>query len=453
MLLYGYSEPATEVVKTSIQGTQIGTLGDGTQIWKITHNGVDVHTVHWHMYDVQLINRVAWDNNIRMPDANELGWKETVRVNPLQDTIVALRPIIPNIPFDIPNSVRLIDPTKPEGEILKDTFDPTGQGVTLTNHMVNFGWEYVWHCHILAHEEMDMMRTVSVAVPPRPPTSATATSVPTGVQVTWADNSLSETNFKIERAGNAGFTSGLVSFTVNSGVTSYIDTTAIAGQTYYYRVKAINIVGDAFDYTISNPQAAGFETMTAESTPSNLASTQTGTFSLQNSISWYTMGDTNSTAVAVGDVNGDGVNDIVSAGYYSDGINRNGQLIVRNSETMAVQSSTVWRLGSITNVNAVAIGDVDTDSQVEIVTAGSYFDGTNWIGQLIVWNGLTLASERMSNFRLGQSLTIDALAIADVSGAAGLEILTGSTIYDGVNHMGHLAIWSGTNLALHMSHL
>jgi hypothetical protein len=200
MLLYGYAEPPTEVIKTSIQGTQIGTLGDGTQIWKITHNGVDVHTVHWHMYDVQLINRVAWDNNIRVPDANELGWKETVRVNPLQDTIVALRPIIPNVPFDLPNSVRLIDPTKPAGTILKaTTFDPTGQGITLTNHMVNFGWEYVWHCHILAHEEMDMMRAVSIAVPPRAPTSATATTVPTGVQITWADNSLSETNFKIER--------------------------------------------------------------------------------------------------------------------------------------------------------------------------------------------------------------------------------------------------------------
>ena len=24
--------------------------------------------------------------------------------------------------------------------------------------MYNFGWEYMWHCHILSHEEMDMMR-------------------------------------------------------------------------------------------------------------------------------------------------------------------------------------------------------------------------------------------------------------------------------------------------------
>jgi FtsP/CotA-like multicopper oxidase with cupredoxin domain len=28
----------------------------------------------------------------------------------------------------------------------------------ITYDMANFGWEYMWHCHILSHEEMDMMR-------------------------------------------------------------------------------------------------------------------------------------------------------------------------------------------------------------------------------------------------------------------------------------------------------
>jgi hypothetical protein len=36
--------------------------------------------------------------------------------------------------------------------------DPSGNPVTVTNDYVNFGWEYVWHCHILGHEENDMMR-------------------------------------------------------------------------------------------------------------------------------------------------------------------------------------------------------------------------------------------------------------------------------------------------------
>ena len=37
------------------------------------------------------------------------------------------------------------------------------------NQLVNFGWEYVYHCHILSHEEMDMMRPVTLALPPNKP--------------------------------------------------------------------------------------------------------------------------------------------------------------------------------------------------------------------------------------------------------------------------------------------
>ena len=78
--------------------TPIASADDGTQIWKITHNGVDTHPIHFHLYDVQLLNRVGWDGIIRKPDANELGWKDTVRISPLEDTIVALRPIVPQLP-------------------------------------------------------------------------------------------------------------------------------------------------------------------------------------------------------------------------------------------------------------------------------------------------------------------------------------------------------------------
>ena len=76
----------------------------------------------------------------------------------------------------MPDSVRLIDPTLPEGATLippppAGWFDPAGDAITeILNHYVNFGWEYVWHCHILAHEEMDMMHSLVFAVPPRPPT-------------------------------------------------------------------------------------------------------------------------------------------------------------------------------------------------------------------------------------------------------------------------------------------
>jgi hypothetical protein len=72
---------------------------------------VDTHPIHFHAMDVQILNRVTWDNIIIPPDANELGWKETVRISPLEDTIVALRPAIPKLPFDLPDSVRLLNPT------------------------------------------------------------------------------------------------------------------------------------------------------------------------------------------------------------------------------------------------------------------------------------------------------------------------------------------------------
>ena len=70
--------------------------------------------MHFHMFNVQLVNRVGWDGAIRTPDPNELGWKDTVRMNPLEDIIVALRPMtLENLPFKLPNSVRLLDPTMP----------------------------------------------------------------------------------------------------------------------------------------------------------------------------------------------------------------------------------------------------------------------------------------------------------------------------------------------------
>ena len=76
---------------------------------------MDTHPIHFHLYDVQVINRVGWDGIIRPPDANELGWKDTVRISPLEDTIVALRPVRPVLPWDLPNSVRLLNPAMPEG--------------------------------------------------------------------------------------------------------------------------------------------------------------------------------------------------------------------------------------------------------------------------------------------------------------------------------------------------
>jgi FtsP/CotA-like multicopper oxidase with cupredoxin domain len=281
ILLYNYASPPVDLVADTT-ASQIGQAGDGTQIWKITHNGVDTHPIHWHLFNLQLINRVAWDGALLPPDANELGWKETIRVNPLEDTIVAFRPKASVQPFDVPNSIRLIDPTLPEGAPLDPPAvgwqDPTAEPINeILNHYVNYGWEYVWHCHILSHEEMDMMHSMAFGVAPNPPTNVAATWAysPLRAVLTWTDASRNETAFVIERALDNAFTSGLTTINVSGspngatgGTMRFIDNTVAAATQYFYRVKAANLIGDNAVYAAP---AVGFPTKLATSAASATA--------------------------------------------------------------------------------------------------------------------------------------------------------------------------------------
>jgi hypothetical protein len=273
----GYADPATEVVKLSSIATPVGAVQeDGTQIWRITHNGVDTHPIHFHLFHVQLINRVGWDGAYRLPDANELGWKDTVRISPLEDTYVALRPIAPlpaTLPFKIPNSFRPLEPALPTGSPLGfSNRDPLGNPISpgVTNDLYNFGWEYVWHCHILSHEENDMMRAVVFTAPPEAPTSLVAgTRTASGVPLQWKDNSMSATAFVVQRATDANFTTGVTDFTLpvlqcplQAGCPrTYVDAAAVPATSYYYRVFATNTVGS----TVPN-----YPTITTDSAVSNV---------------------------------------------------------------------------------------------------------------------------------------------------------------------------------------
>ena len=113
------------------------------EVWNVFNLTGDTHPIHFHLVNVQVLSRrpfdpEAWDGRptwlgpARGPDANELGWKETVRMNPGECTTVIMKFDLPTVPFPVPLSPR------------------TG------------GHEYVWHCHILEHEEHDMMRPLVV---------------------------------------------------------------------------------------------------------------------------------------------------------------------------------------------------------------------------------------------------------------------------------------------------
>ncbi|HXU94320.1 MAG TPA: choice-of-anchor D domain-containing protein [Gallionella sp.] len=247
----GYIDPATE------------TIADGqTQIWRIAHTGIDAHPVHFHLVNVQVINRVAWDGTIKPPEPNELGWKETVKMYPLEDTIVAVRAKAPALTFGLPESIRPLDPTQKLGVATAFTqINPTtGAPAVVTNVSTNFGWEYVWHCHILGHEENDFMRPFVfkyTAVAPAAPTTlaaAAAVAPATGVNLTWVDptpaaalttpgNTQNEVGFTIQRALGAGAFAPIGKALANA--TSFTDTTAVSGTTYSYNVVAFNAAGNS----------------------------------------------------------------------------------------------------------------------------------------------------------------------------------------------------------------
>jgi FtsP/CotA-like multicopper oxidase with cupredoxin domain len=235
---YSYDDTPTDFVLNSA-GTQIGTLADGTQIWRVDHQGVDTHSIHFHLFNVEVINRVAIDGQIFAPDPNELGWKETVRMNPGQDVILAVRAIVPTLPWKIGESIRPMEPSVALGAQFMDA-----NGTLVTNALQNYGWEYVWHCHLLGHEENDMMRPIVFQVAPAAPSAVTATvgTFPL-VAVAWTDNATTPaaTMYTVERATDSGFTQNVVDTAVNNpAATSFNDTTIAHATTYYYRVRAEN---------------------------------------------------------------------------------------------------------------------------------------------------------------------------------------------------------------------
>ncbi|MBI5848239.1 MAG: multicopper oxidase domain-containing protein [Nitrospirae bacterium] len=266
-----YSSPATENL-----------TANGVQVWKITHNGVDTHPIHFHLFDVQVLNRIGWDGFVRLPDPTELGWKETVRISPLEDTIVAIKPIAPTLPFGVPSSFRPLNPATEIGSTTEITqIDPvTGNAYAtpLTNSWANFKWEYVWHCHILSHEENDMMRAMSLHVVeavPAAPTWGSAVIVagpPYHVDLTWNDKSATEYLFRLDRSVDGGAFTKLVDVPANT--TTYSDLTATNLHIYRYTVTAVGAQGSATSGIITaSPPPPGASTLTSPVAGATIATT------------------------------------------------------------------------------------------------------------------------------------------------------------------------------------
>jgi FtsP/CotA-like multicopper oxidase with cupredoxin domain len=139
--------PATEL-------PQVG----ATEVWEIANTTMDTHPIHLHLVQFRVLNRQAFKSapyhtvamNVpyfppvtpfltagatmmgRVPRAQESAWKDTVLMHPGEVTRLLVK--------FAPQDAVAVPGTNSFG------FDPT----------VDPG--YVWHCHILEHEENDMMR-------------------------------------------------------------------------------------------------------------------------------------------------------------------------------------------------------------------------------------------------------------------------------------------------------
>ena len=172
------------------------------------------------------------------------------------------------------------------------------------------------------------------------------------------------------------------------------------------------------------------------------------TLAVQGSKTWYWTSATTINSVAVGDVNGDEQKETVTGGTFYDGTRNIAQLIVWNSSSLTPERLITWYWTANTTINSVALGDVDGDGQTEIVTGGSYFDGSRQIAQLCVWNGATLALENVKTWYWTGSTVINSVALGDVDNDGQVEIVTGGYYNDGVRNIAQLVVWAGSNLAV-----
>jgi spore coat protein A, manganese oxidase len=143
-------------------------LVGSTEIWEFVNLTMDTHPMHLHLVQFQLLNRQPiktedytndWlklngeppldhptevlsvkhylDGPVISPDPNETGWKDTIRANPNEVTRILVR--------FAPQDANCVKP----GENLFPFNPASGPG-------------YVWHCHIIDHEDNEMMRPYKV---------------------------------------------------------------------------------------------------------------------------------------------------------------------------------------------------------------------------------------------------------------------------------------------------
>jgi len=128
-----WAAPATEIIQL-----------DSTEIWRVANTTDDAHPIHLHLIDFEVLDRIPYDADAF--SAAQQAWLDGTGPLPVLDDFVT-GPPLPRLLGDIgPKDTVLMYPGTITRIIAR--FDRAGS--------------YVWHCHIIEHEDNDMMRPLEI---------------------------------------------------------------------------------------------------------------------------------------------------------------------------------------------------------------------------------------------------------------------------------------------------
>jgi hypothetical protein len=214
--------------------------------------------------------------------------------------------------------------------------------------------------HTVGATTTDVTTTGTTPTAPSAPTIRSVSAATNGITVLWnapASNGGSPlTGFRLYRAAGTNAPTLLATFGL---VDSYTDSAVTAGTTYVYEVSAVNAVGEG---PVSAPGSATAVGTAPGSLFQPYQSTRVG--------SWP-------DAVAIGDVNGDGRNDVVmTTSYYFDPLNDFHLWVFLQAAdgTLAAPVSYPTAATYTNGPDSVAIGDITGDGKADVAV------GINGVG-------------------------------------------------------------------------
>ena len=139
--------------------TETPSAGD-TEIWEIYNFTADAHPIHLHLVNFEILDREEFEYDVTGVQATTQHNGTTGEVPEISHlrnfTSVSVgKEYFEHAPKDMVVSL----PGNPEPE--EEGEPPTGQVVRVKATFDKVG-RYVWHCHILSHEDHEMMRVLQV---------------------------------------------------------------------------------------------------------------------------------------------------------------------------------------------------------------------------------------------------------------------------------------------------